>query len=542
MNHNIYRYPLAIFASLSLVLSGCSDFLDKVPDNRAELSTGSQIRDLMKTSYPMGNIAMIAELSGDNFIDNNSPDAKGNYFHLSSFDRTTDEIFAWEDIVSAQNQDSPSDLWQSSYHSIAACNHALEAIAKLEPDAEPGSLNPQKGEALVLRAYNHFVLVNMFAQAYRDKQLSLNDPGIPYVTEPERTVFVQYERMSVAEVYDLIEKDLLEGLPLINDELYEVTKYHFNQKAAYAFAARFFLFKRDWDNVIKYASLALGDQPKGLMRDWSISYVTASAFIYGWINSTNQCNFLLLPTNSLYNRIYGYRYGHNRDALSGVLEGSGPTWSGSHPCYRGRLYISGSQDYGVFILNTGELFEYSDKVAGIGYPHVVRAEFTAEETLLCRAEAYVHKNQLANALADLQCWDDSRKNTPTTTESSSVFKKLTPELIKSFYTPQQPLYYKQLNNTVMSPEFVISDEQLPYIQCVLHFRRLENIFTGLRWFDLKRYGIEVTHKIGKTRVETLTPLDGRRAIQLPAEVIAAGIESNVRVVTPNTNEIIQIKE
>lgn len=533
MNHKYIFYSFVI--SGMTCLSGCSDFLDKVPDNRAELSSPTQIRDLMKTSYPDGNISMICELSSDNFIDNNSPDSKGFYYHLTSFDRATDEMYAWEDIVSSQQQDSPSNIWEGAYHSIAACNHALQAIAELEPTLEAGKLDPHKGEALVLRAYNHFILVNMFAQAYRDETLSQNDPGIPYVTEPERTVSVQYERGSVAEVYARIEADLLAGLSLINDDLYEVPKYHFNRKAAYAFAARFFLYKRDWDRVIEYATLALSDAPKLLMRDWSQQYVTSEAFIYGWINSSSACNFLLLPTNSRYNRIYGYRYGHNREASAGVLEGGGPTWSGTHPCYRGRLYIRASQDYGVFFMNAGELFEFTDKVARIGFPHVVRAEFTAEETLLCRAEAYIYKNRLSEALADLQCWDDSRKNTPTTTVNSSSFKTLTDALIRSYYEPSKPLFFNKLNTTAMSPEFIVADDQLPYIQCVLHFRRLENIFMGLRWFDLKRYGIEVTHKIGKTRVETLTPLDGRRAIQLPAEVIAAGLQPNHRLETPDPN-------
>ncbi|MEG1187344.1 MAG: RagB/SusD family nutrient uptake outer membrane protein [Bacteroidales bacterium] len=531
MNHK-YIYIGVVLGGM-FGWSGCSDFLDKVPDNRAELSTGNQIRDLMKTSYPAGNISMICELSSDNFIDNNSPDAKGSYFHLASYDRVTDEIYAWDDIVSGQQQDSPSNLWEESYHSIAACNHALEAIAKLEPNVEKGSLDPHKGEALVLRAFNHFVLVNVFAQTYRDGTLSQNDPGIPYVTEPERTVSVQYERQSVAEVYQHIEEDLLAGLPLMDDGLYEIPKYHFNKKAAYAFAARFFLFKRDYDQVIKYATLALTENPASQMRDWSQEFATAESFVYGWIKSTNPCNFLLLPTSSRFNRVHNQRYAHNREALSGVLDGSGPTWSGSHPCYKGRLWIRGSQDYGVFFMNAGELFEYTDKVAGIGYPHIVRAEFTAEETLLCRAEAYVFKNQLGNALADLQCWDDSRKNTPTTTIKN--FPTLTEALIKSFYTPQKPLFYFQLNNTVISPEFQVSEEQLPYVQCVLHFRRLENIFMGLRWFDLKRYGIEITHKIGKTDVKTLSPLDGRRAIQLPAEVIAAGITPNIRMEKPDNN-------
>ena len=74
----------------------------------------------------------------------------------------------------------------------------------------------------------------------------------------------------------------------------------------------------------------------------------------------------------------------------------------------------------------------------------------------------------------------------------------------------------------------MTPEMAPYLQCLMHFRRIETIFDGYRWFDIKRYGIEVTHKIGRSRVEVLTINDPRRALQLPSEVIAAGIAGNVR--------------
>ena len=76
----------------------------------------------------------------------------------------------------------------------------------------------------------------------------------------------------------------------------------------------------------------------------------------------------------------------------------------------------------------------------------------------------------------------------------------------------------------------------PYLQCVLHFRRIENIHNGMRWFDIKRYGLEITHVIGTDRVENLTMLDSRKAIQIPAEVIAAGMEPNERLTTPSNSD------
>ena len=167
-----------------------------------------------------------------------------------------------------------------------------------------------------------------------------------------------------------------------------------------------------------------------------------------------------------------------------------------------------------------EMFEYTDKVAGIGYTHVTRAEFTVEETLLCRAEALVCLNRIPEALADLQVWNKSHLAPGVLTES----------VIRNFYKSTNSLFVKKLNTSKMSSGFIVSAAQEPFIHCILHFRRIETIFDGYRWFDLKRYGIEITHAIGRSRVETLTYNDPRRAIQLPQEVVSAGMVPNPRVV------------
>ena len=50
----------------------------------------------------------------------------------------------------------------------------------------------------------------------------------------------------------------------------------------------------------------------------------------------------------------------------------------------------------------------------------------------------------------------------------------------------------------------------------------------LRWNDIKRYGIEYSHaRSGKADDELLVN-DPRRAVQIPQEVIAAGLEANPR--------------
>ncbi|WP_302988893.1 hypothetical protein [uncultured Muribaculum sp.] len=72
------------------------------------------------------------------------------------------------------------------------------------------------------------------------------------------------------------------------------------------------------------------------------------------------------------------------------------------------------------------------------------------------------------------------------------------------------------------------------LQCVLGFRRLETMHFGLRWFDVKRYGIEIPRRQMNAqgrpvlKTDVLTKDDPRRAIQIPLRVRDAGLEANPR--------------
>ena len=140
------------------------------------------------------------------------------------------------------------------------------------------------------------------------------------------------------------------------------------------------------------------------------------------------------------------------------------------------------------------------------------------------------KGDYAHALADLKVWDDSRK--VGTTEK---LPDLTASLIESFYSYDisdghggRVGRISTLHCTDMCPSWTIDSKQNLWLQCVLHFRRLETIHQGLRWFDIKRYGIEVRHKQGLEPEKILTWNDPHRAIEIPSTVIEAGMEPNLR--------------
>lgn len=539
--------------SFAATLSSCESELDEVPDNRTEIDTPEKVQLLMVSAYPQATPAVMCELFGDNYVDNNVVRANAG-LHRAPNQEFHSEAYAWKDVTnySTSTNDTPYQTWEQYYQGIAVCNHAIEAMRNMSanPATDP-NLSHSWGEAHVLRAYLHFVLVNVFAEAYKDDTQSAADRGIPYVTKPETTVSVNYSTSeflhSVKETYDLIEKDMLEGMSLIDDSKYKVPAYHMNKNACYAFATRFYLYKRDYDKVIQYADNALGSNASSSMRKWaSMNTNTINSMLNSYNDEKAPCNYLLQTAYSVQDRLVtNLRFVINQgNANEGVkssynaLYGSGPNWLNRLRAYNGKLFIStaGSQEDGSFLFRVIEYFEYTDKIAGIGYVHMIYQPFTAEETLLCRAEAKLYKGDQAGAIDDLNTW----------TASKLVSDPLTLAKIKNFYssskTPAQIAsddYISELHPAEMSPQFkVLTGDDLSVLYCILHFRRIETMFEGLRWFDIKRYGILVRHVYrGPTdaapTADELKWNDKRRVIQIPNNVINAGYPSTDRSTSIN---------
>lgn len=521
------------------VMTGCK-FLEQEPEQRASITSLEQVKKLLATGYSNADIAFIGEFSSDNVVDNRSQDGDWRRWPLDVYKgEVENEVFAWKPALSEStgDGDAPISIWSNCYMAIATANHALNAIADLESNGSTEDFSGAKAEAYLIRAYHHFVLANVFCMPYSDASKNNQYLGLPYMKVTETVVHSNADRGTLQQLYDNIEADLKEGLKNVTDN-YDQPKYHFNKQAAYAFATRFYLFKRDYDNVIKYATMALGSNPMTCMRTefWSKSYSTSESLLFAYSNTSSPSNFLLMTTNSTFMRTLGGRYACNRQASRATIYGKGPTWQEYtfHPCYQKvqGLYLRGNQDYGLFFLHTGEYFEYTDKIAGIGYVHNVNPVFTGEETLLCRAEAYIWKQDYNNALADLKVWDESRK-AGLTTEN---LPELTANLIESFYRTDPSESRTQigrisvLNCSQIDPAWTIqTTKQNLWLNCVLHLRRIETIHEGLRWQDIKRYGIEIAHTQGFGAPDTLRWNDVRRAIQIPATVISAGMQKNPRI-------------
>ena len=186
-----------------------------------------------------------------------------------------------------------------------------------------------------------------------------------------------------------------------------------------------------------------------------------------------------------------------------------------------------------------------------GYQRTLVVALKAEAALLNRAEAYALTNQPELALKDINVWTDNfvadsvSYNTYEYDENwnyiyatEPINKHLTMERIRQwaeaydYYTPMVPRPRKHLN-----PEWTTLTEgsdQENLLQCILLMRRLEFLHEGMRWFDIKRYGIKIYRRRIITALNAMELTDSmeyrdpRQAIQIPFEVSSAGMQPNPR--------------
>ncbi len=571
-----------ITALAGLTLTACNDFLDELPDDRIEIDKVEKVEALLASAYPGDTYVRLAELASDN-VDDLNGDLNGNY------DRFSEQCYRWQEITESDNENAAM-VWQGHYAAIASANHALQAIDELGGAAASDELRALRGEALLCRAYSHFILTNLFCLNY-SKTHSESDLGIPYITEPESTLHPHYERPSVAEDYRLIEKDLLEGLQLMSDVIYTNPRYHFNSKAAYTFASRFYLFYQQPEKVIEYSTKALGDNPSALMRDYdamqSMPTDNMQPRAMQYVSVNDQANFLLLPVisnDAFYFQGYstGGRFNTNHYIGQAELFFATPwapeTQAAAEAQSIFRFYWFYSQVYDKFLLpKTPYFFEEINPNNHTGYYRTVVVALKAEEAVLNRAEAYAVLGQNDKALADINIWTNSFIVDSVTYVSGGHYnwdpfeyvveystekvpRDLTMESIHKwhhkygYYSPERPLPRKHLNPEWL--QLTEGSDQECLLQTILLLRRLEFLHEGMRWFDIKRYGMKIYRREINAALNMLTLTDSmeyrdpRQAIQLPFEVRGAGLQPNPRPVEtspelvkwPAGSEMIEFKK
>lgn len=486
------------FLLILLFATSCDSFLEEVPDNRVSLDNLDKAAQLLTNAYSNASYGFTDWMSDD-----------FTYTVGTTLRPAHQQLYAWQDPTTGPTeQDTPSFFWYQTYNAIAHANEVLQMIDEVEVDEEDRQRKGAiKAEAYLTRAYGHFMLVNLFAEEYNFGNRG-SGPGVPYIEVPETEFLVEYERASVNSVYGDVEDDLLEGLKLLDDSYYTNSgKYHFNRNAALAFASRFYLYRGDFIRSLQYSDALLGSNPAAFVRDMtSTEFREAKASTSGYPQLYSSpdlpSNLMLMRKISLVQR-NDFAYGIDRNFYGSLFafhpfdqvtdERENPAW------------VKGQNS--LFPVRYESLFERSSINSNVGTPYHIALAFRGEEVLLNRVEARLYTNDLDGALSDLQVLTDRRYSGDNVT--------LTFESLRNFYGADGDAGF--------------SDEDI-LLNYMLLERRKEFIAQGMRWFDIKRYGMTVTHVGPDGDVQDrLASDDNRKILQIPESAVeVGGLEPNDR--------------
>lgn len=527
----IYKGSLML-ASVA-ILASCSDQLDTLPDNRTTLDTPKKIAGLLVTAYPDRTPTLFNEWMSDNTDYMGAQNSQGN--------RGGDQYFFWQEQTEGGN-DSPEMVWMLYYEGVYKANEALAAI---EDQGGPKNdiLRNSKGEALLIRAYDHFILANEFCRPYNGKT-STKDAGLYYATgiADFSAAAEQSNRGTVADVYEKIAADIEAGIPLLNDT-YEVPKYHFNKQAAYAFATRFYLYYEKWEKAKEYADKLLGSNPAASLRDYRAlqamplsksDQAVKSAEAY--CSASADCNLLVQTSVSNAGMALGPWLISKRYTLTNYLAetelfNSNNIWGTSSNLIWKPFTVNSGENNFALLMKLPREFEIRNTTTGSGYLRTLNVDFTMDEALLNRAEAEIMLGQNDAACADMTIWMKNFFNTNVT---------LTPTSVQTYFKTV-PYAYADAAKMVpsfkkhISPRFTIDAEgsvQESLLQCLLNFRRIETVHQGMRWMDIRRYNIEIPRRLiganGKPsqNLDWLEKDDPRQVVQIPQSIREAGVAGN----------------
>ncbi|MDR0766069.1 MAG: RagB/SusD family nutrient uptake outer membrane protein [Odoribacteraceae bacterium] len=463
-----------IFLLPALLLASC-DLLDIQPVNRMVPVSVADYESVLLGGYPRTEFFMRTELCTDNVYANlnasNAPAA------------VNEPWFVW--AATHLLEGAEDTYWNQLYSSIYYANSVLDEFNGREPEEDKVLFETVRGEALALRAYCYFYLVNLYAETHEEG--NLDKPGVPMPLSAEDVHQNTQDntRVPVGKVWEQIDADLeaaardLAGKP-------SRSAYRFDYVSLQALRARVFLFTRRYDEAIAAAQDVISARPLFDMNTMQ-EYIDAQGTRYAFAGNTgfidrgykDEVLFFVggrANTNIFYYSTYTFK----------------PDPALLDLCYRDPA--DSTRDYRRHIFDS---FAPAGTELVQQGPTVYRMFATQEKYCyyvgLKLSEAYVTR---AEALARRGSEQDRR----------DAVKDLNALLATR---------YKASSFTPLTVADLPGDRLLAR---VLEERRLELAFdAGLRWLDLRRLGKPaITHVYKSGSTYTLEQGDPRYVLQIPA--------------------------
>ena len=466
-----------IMASLSMALTGCGDFLE--PNSKSEFvpKDATSLNELL-----LGEAYQRNDLDGfNNFLSLMDDDVEAAPYQVPMTDFNENKYLAsytWQpdmfDMMDKANA-GHTNMYEKYYELILGANAVLDYLPKVT-DTED-MMNTVKAQALALRGFYYFNLVNIFGQPYNYNPDAL---GVPLKLKSGIEESDDYlKRKTVGEVYEQILLDLHaaeETYKLLPEEQQWKPKFRTSLPMVQLMLSRTYLYMENWKEAARYAKLVMENKNFKLKDLNDVPYDAVEYMYYptydspetiwpygspedmfGWTcQSANAAN----PNNNN-QKMHAY-FKVSQDLLD--------TFDDSD-LRKSRYIIKapiGTETNGNETKTIYMDMAYGKIQVGTQY-YLPKNAVNVFGRCLRLSEAYLN---YAEAMAMLGGSGDD--------EATAALYKL---LEKRFYG----------EDIVDEVEFKF-DSNAELVQYIRDERRRELCFEGHRWFDLRRWGMpEITH-------------------------------------------------
>lgn len=348
-----------------------------------------------------------------------------------------------------------NNYWALAYEKINNCNMVIDGChnLKVSTDKDKQRLSTIEGEATFLRAFYYLHLVNLYGKPYAPSTAN-TDLAVPVKTSPN-VEDKEYQRATVADVYQQIVADLTDAERLLADVTKPVSIYHVGIESVYILHSRVALYMQDWQTAADYAQKAISMD--GYLMD---------------LKDFDESDYPISKSNKevLYSNGSSCFGNYIFDAPGkGTSESYKPVYCVSDNLYQ--LYDDDDCRKKTYVTTNDDAFDHQptyhkidNSVASYGTYKDVSDVFSIRT-----AEAYLNL-----AEADAELGKDA--------EACSALTKLRQYRIDGDAT--------------------VSLSGAEQIQFVRDERQRELCFEGHRWFDLRRYSVDEKYPSSKEIIHT----------------------------------------
>ncbi|HJF72499.1 MAG TPA: RagB/SusD family nutrient uptake outer membrane protein [Butyricimonas virosa] len=228
-----------IYSICSVVVLSSCNYLDITPAGKVIPEKVTEFRALVTSAYTtIPAYKYLLSVRSDELFPVSNGQTFSSYINIA----------LWNDNASNSLVSYP---WGDLYKTIFYANSVIADVMSAEIDTQDDSREQVMAEALTLRAFMHFELLNLYAKAYNATTAS-SDRGIPVATSID--IEQRYVPSTIEKVYEQILSDIKEAKDLWQvEEQPEGTKYRFSKKTALALEARIRLYRSEWEQALNLA-------------------------------------------------------------------------------------------------------------------------------------------------------------------------------------------------------------------------------------------------------------------------------------------------